>query len=261
MPTLGFTFAAPTDAHPSIQKILGYWIPQVVEDPVMQAFAVAIFEENNSRFGSLIRDILLSTKPIAASNNLIELWERAVDAPIGTVVQNLDLRRSNILSTTIHSHRMRTSDIANVVRSYLAGQITYTRRAVNNECEIPVQSVEGFNVGDNIFVGSVPRTIANIFPVTREICVGPSTPITTHAYELITTSLVQIEELYSSYTFNVIVEFEDVLNQTAMVNAIEAAKPAHLQANILAGAQDIFLLEDEDSLLESSKTFGPRILT
>jgi hypothetical protein len=73
--------------------------------------------------------------------------------------------------------------------------------------------------------------------------------------------LVQIEELYPSYTFNVIVEFEDVLNQTAMVNAIEAAKPAHLQANILAGAQDIFLLEDEDSLLESSKTFGPRILT
>ncbi len=257
MPKLQFEFDNRNDIHPDIDKILRYF-PAIIQDSkLMQAFAVAIFEENNSRINGLARDLVMSTKAEASSETIIGLWETAVDVA-SEIGANLGARRANVLSKTIRKNRIRTSDLANIARNYIAGSKTYTIHPAVDETVVRVRSIEGFTIGNEIYIGELPVIIVDLIPKTREMVLDRE--VTAHAYELVTTSLVQIEEIPASYAFNLIIEIEDLLNEQGLIDAIEAAKPAHLNGTIIGGANDVWIFEDIDSTFEtSSKTFGVRV--
>lgn len=250
------------EATERLKRLRRYFPPYLHDSEVIQMFVTVWGEEVSSRLVDQFLAIIRNIRPTTADDTGISLWEELLDLEHNVGDSN-DLIRARILAKTVRQARSRIVDIGNVVRFFLTGINTFTISAVMNNTRIPVKSIVGFTVGLPIFIGSLSRSIVDIDPATSEFIVD--TPITIHAFALVTQEEVIIDDFslesgfigysdssvtYSDpdesyggvsgtpYRFSIFLDISKILDQQALINAVLAARPAHLGFDISSGTVD-----------------------
>lgn len=220
------------EATDRLQRLRRYFPPYLYDSEVIQMFVTVWGEEISSRLVDQTLAVIRNIRPTTADDTGISLWEDLLDLEHNVGDSN-DLIRARILSKTVKQARSRVVDIGNVVRFYLTGTKTFTTSAVTNNTRVPVKNLAGLTLGLPIFIGSLSRSIVDIDPAKSEIIVN--TPITIHAFALVTKEEVAITETIASYRFTISVDIASILDEAALINAVLEARPAHLGFDILSG--------------------------
>ena len=213
------------DMPPSIKRILNYFPEFTHESKLIQSMAIGDYEEIRSRLFDLIDQLSENSTGVQANDTGVIFWEEALGL-ISNPSDSIELKRSNILSKTIRKNRIRNVDIGNIVRLFTIGPRTFTRQQITKEINIPISSLEGFGEGQQIYVGPTLVTIVSVDVGNRLFIVD--SPVTAHAYAAVTTKLITVSETFPNYTFNILFNPGDIEDTTAMNEAVEQAKPAHL---------------------------------
>jgi len=222
-----------------------YW-----EDPVTKDF-LQLSGEETDKIGQLVREIFDNCFATQITELLIEYWEDAFNIPHNSS-DSIETRRARVLSYTYRHHRIRKVDIATVVREFLSGAKAYVLQSYTDSNKIRVSTTSGFTVGNTVYVGSETTTITEIDISTSELIL--SDEVSPYPYALVSEQRVEIFEQYADYTFAVVVDETAITNQQPLIDAVEAAKPAHLGWRLYGQTNGLGKYDDILSLLDDVET-------
>lgn len=239
------------------RKILEYFPRWMQPSQLIKDWSIVIANEVTSRVDDLFYMSGRQVRPSTSTELGLPYWQEMLGVPFSSQ-DSIELKRAKIFSKTVHGSRLRPEDMANIIRFYLSGLHTFVSAQVNNSKTIRVRSLDGFVVGQQIYVGAFLTRIEQIRLDIQALVVEDR--ISVPAYTLIATSLVEIEEDYGNYLFIIRLDSNTVLDLPSMIDAIERTKPAHLNYQIVDIFTDVFLWENSESTWESAKKFGPKVI-
>ncbi len=250
------------EATERLKRLLRYLPPYLHDSEVIQMFVTVWGEEVSSRLGDQFLAIIRNIRPTTADDTGLELWETLLDLDHNAGDSN-DLIIARILAKTVKESKITLISIANVVRFYLSGAKTFTSSTINDSTIVPVKDITGFILGQIIYVGSLRRSIIQIdaansaFVVNQKVSVSAYSIISEHEvlideggvlgslldYSDAATDYNDATEDYGgaqlgTYAFDIFVDIGLVFDQTSLINAIKAARPAHLGFMISSGDID-----------------------
>ncbi len=225
-----------TEATERLNKVRRSFPDFMRESEVIQMFTTAWGEEITSRIADVNLTILRNVRPSTAEQIGFAWWEELLNLE-HNVGDSDNLIRARILSKTVKKERSRVVDIATIVRFFLVGTKTFTTLPIENNTRIPVGTITGFSVGTTVYIGSLARSIVSI-DVANSTLIVSSPIVKAHAFTIVSQHEITIEEQYSTYFFKIYLDIGLILNQQSLINAILAARPAHLGFSILSGDLD-----------------------
>lgn len=237
-----------------IERVLRQFPFFMQESDLMQWLAVVSSQEIGSKARDTLDDVYRNSVPSTVEQMGIPYWQILLNYP-SLHGDTLEVARARILTKTVRFQR-RVTDIANLVRLYLAGNRTYTSASVNHTNLVPVNDVDGFITGQLVWVGPTPAIITEIDALTSSLKLDRD--VVAHVFELVSDSPVvitqsfPIKELYDdvnntfnsirtydadtsrAYMFFIFVEKSRVLSLRDIIEAVTDARPAHLNFQILS---------------------------
>lgn len=250
----------PAEVHEDTERsrrILEFFPRWMQSSNLIELWSIAIAEEVTSRIGDLYFMWRRQTRPTLVTDDGFPYWFEALQIP-DNPSEPADLKRAKILSKFRRANRIRLEDIANIVRFYLDGNITFISSTTTNSKIIQVRDVTGFTPGTQVFIGGFATSIVSIDAGRREFTLADA--VTAPAYTVVADSIVEVEEDIPNYAFVIRLDASTVFDLNEMIRAIAEARPAHLDFTVVDLATDAFLFEDAASLLEGTRTFGPKVL-
>lgn len=259
MPIEQLVYNDQTHIPTRIARVIRYFPQWQRNSTLIHMFATRIAEEADARVGDFWG--IIGTGHTVLGDDLglfLDFWSEALNVPISSS-EDISTRKAKVLSKLTRINRIRTVDIGTIIRMFLIGPKIFVHDTTVEESNlVTVNSVSGLFIGQTIFIGATPATILNIDVQSRLLILDRK--VTAHAYQVITITRVEIEEIYDQYAFNVFIDFAQIPNQVALLTAIEEAKPAHLDYTVVDLVGNQFFFDDEDSYFGSEKTLGPRII-
>ncbi len=250
------------EATERLKRLRRYFPPYLHDSEVIQMFVAVWGEEISSRLVDQFLAIIRNIRPTTADDTGISLWEELLDLEHNIGDSN-DLIIARILAKTVKESKITLISIANVVRFYLSGTRTFSSAAIVDSATVPVKDITGFTLGQVIYIGSLRRSIIQIDAANSAFVVDQK--VSLPAYSIISEHQVFIDEGgvlgslldYSdtvaeyneatqdyggadagTYAFDIFVDIGLIFDQASLINAILAARPAHLGFRILSGDID-----------------------
>ena len=238
----------------NIQRVLREFPFFMQESDLHQYMAVMASQEIGSRLRDALDAVYRNSMPSTVEEMGIPYWQILLDYP-SLHGDTLEVARARILSKTVRFER-RVTDIANIVRLYLQGNRTYTSASVNQSNLIPVNSIEGFEGGQLIFIGPSRAIITEVDAAASILRLDRD--ISAHVFELVSDSPVIITQLFpplelydsvntnydstnrydsdntGAYFFFIYIEKSRILSLERIIETVTDARPAHLNFMILS---------------------------